>query len=102
MYAIIKAGGKQYKVTNGDFLNIDRVQNEIKSEMIFDKVLSISGDDVKVGSPYISGATVKASVVSHDKDRKVIIYKKRRRKDSKLKKGFRRSYTRIKITEIVA
>lgn len=102
MYAIIKAGGKQHKVTNGDYLNIDRVQNEIKSEMIFDQVLSIGGDELKIGSPYVSGATVKAIVLRHDKDRKVIIYKKRRRKDSKLKKGFRRSYTRIQITEISA
>ncbi len=103
MYAIIKAGGKQHKVTNGDYLNIDRAQVEIKSEMVFDKVLSIGGgDDVKIGSPYVSGAVVKAVVIGHDKDRKVIIYKKRRRKDSKLKKGFRRSYTRIQITEITA
>ena len=102
MYAIIIAGGKQHKVTNGDYLNIDRAQVEVKSEMVFDKILSIGGDDVKIGSPYVSGASVKATVVGHDKDRKVIIYKKRRRKDSKLKKGFRRSYTRIQITEITA
>lgn len=102
MYAIIKAGGKQYKVTNGDYLNIDRVQNEIKSEIVFDKVLSVGGDNLTIGSPYVSGASVKATVLRHDKDRKVIIYKKRRRKDSKLKKGFRRSYTRIQITEISA
>jgi large subunit ribosomal protein L21 len=102
MYAIIKAGGKQHKVTNGDYLNIDRVQNEIKSEMVFDKVLSVGGDEIKIGNPYVSGVSVKATVIGHDKDRKVIIYKKRRRKDSKLKKGFRRSYTRIQITEILA
>jgi len=101
MYAIMKTGGKQYKVSNGEYLNIDRIDNEEKTTIEFDKILSIVSDDIKVGTPYVSGAKVKAEVVVHGKDRKVIIYKKRRRKDSKLKKGFRRSFTKIKIIEII-
>jgi large subunit ribosomal protein L21 len=97
MYAIIKHGGKQYKVSEGDYLNLDKMGLEKGSEITLD-VLAIN-DNEKLS---LEGGTVKASVVMEGRDKKVIIYKKRRRKDSKLKRGFRRDYTRVKITTISA
>ena len=98
MYAIIKTGGKQYKVTEGDYLNIDKLSKDPKETVelnviaVNDGTSLITGSDVK--------ATVTAEVIVEGRDKKVIIYKKRRRKDSKLKRGFRRSFTRVKITKI--
>jgi large subunit ribosomal protein L21 len=99
MYAIIKTGGKQYKVTEGDFLNIDKLSKEPKETVEFTDVIAVND-----GKTLITGAnckaTVTAEVIVEGRDKKVIIYKKRRRKDSKLKRGFRRSFTRVKITKI--
>lgn len=100
MYAIIDNGGKQYRVEEGQIIKLDRMNAAPKEEIEFDKVLMIGSDDLKVGAPYVEGAKVVATVVEQGKDKKVIIYKKRRRKDSKLKKGFRRHYTRVRITQI--
>lgn len=100
MYAIIDKGGKQYKVRQNDILKLDRLKAKPKDIVEFDKVLLIKADELKIGSPYIEGAKVLASVIELGKDKKIIIFKKRRRKDSKLKKGFRRQYTRVRITEI--
>jgi large subunit ribosomal protein L21 len=102
MYAIIKCGGKQYKVSEGDYLNVDKLSKNAKEVIEFTEVLSVNTGELKVGTPFVEGAKVTAEVVTEGKDRKVIIYKKRRRKDSKLKRGFRREYTRIKITSIAA
>jgi large subunit ribosomal protein L21 len=102
MYAIIKNGGKQYKVSEGDYLDIDKIEMEPNKTLAISEVLMIGGENVKVGAPYVNGAIVEANIVCHGKDKKVIIYKKRRRKDSKLKKGFRREFTKIKITKIAA
>jgi large subunit ribosomal protein L21 len=102
MFAIIKTGGKQYKVQEGDIINIDKLGLEPEAKVEIKEVLTVSGDELKVGTPYVDGAVVEAEVVSEGRDKKVIIYKKRRRKDSKLKRGFRRSHTRIKITKIAA
>jgi large subunit ribosomal protein L21 len=102
MYAVIKNGGKQYKVSEGDYLDIDKMDIEPNEPLAISEVLMIGGDSTKVGAPYVKGAIVEASVVCHGRDKKVIIYKKRRRKDSKLKKGFRREFTKIKITKIAA
>jgi len=102
MYAVIKNGGKQYKVAEGDILCLDKMSKEPKEKIEFTDVLMVGGDDVKVGAPFVDGAKVEAEVINEGKDRKVIIYKKRRRKDSKLKKGFRREFTRVRITKISA
>jgi len=98
MYAVIKTGGKQYKVEKGQILDIDKMSLSPKDKITFDKVLFSDG---KIGSPYIDGAKVEAEVITEGKDKKVIIFKSRRRKDSKLKKGFRRQYTRVRITNII-
>jgi len=99
MYAIIKTGGKQYKVHEGDILNVDKLSREPKDTVEFTEVIAVND-----GTSLITGAdlkaTVTAEVIVEGRDKKVIIYKKRRRKDSKLKRGFRRSYTRVRITKI--
>lgn len=99
MYAVIKTSGKQYKVEEGQIIDLDKMTLEPKSKITFDKVLFSDG---KIGAPYIDGAKVEAEVITEGKDKKVIIFKSRRRKDSKLKQGFRRQYTRVRITKITA
>jgi len=100
MYAIIKNGGKQYKVQEGDYLNLDKLDASPKDKIIVEEVLAVNNGELTVGTPFVKGAKVELEVVSHGKDKKVIIYKKRRRKDSKLKKGFRREFTRVKVSKI--
>ncbi len=100
MYAIIRNGGKQYKVQEGDFLNLDKLDAQPKDTIEVEEVLAVGGDEFKVGTPYVDGAKVTLEVVTNAKAKKVVIFKKRRRKDSKLKKGFRREYTRVKVTGI--
>jgi len=102
VYAVIKCGGKQYKVSEGDILKVDKLSLEPKATLDFTDVLAVDNGELKIGTPLVDGACVKAEVINEARDRKVVIYKKRRRKDSKLKRGFRRSFTRIRITEISA
>ncbi len=102
MYAIIKNGGKQYKVQEGDILRLDKMGLEPKTKVEFKEVLAINDGELKVGAPYLEGAVVVGEVINEGRDKKVLIFKKRRRKDSKLKRGFRRDFTRIKITAINA
>lgn len=99
MYAVIKNGGKQYKVQEGDILCLDKMSKQPKDVVEFSEVLMVEG---KVGAPFVDGAKVTAEVINEGKDKKVVIYKKRRRKDSKLKRGFRREFTRVRITKISA
>ncbi len=102
MYAIIKNGGKQYKVKEGDILRLDKMGLEPKTKVEFKEVLAVNDGELKVGSPFVEGAVVVGEVINEGRDKKVIIFKKRRRKDSKVKRGFRRDFTRIKITAINA
>ncbi len=100
MYAIIKNGGKQYKVQEGDYLDLDKLDASPKDKITVEEVLAVNNGELTIGTPFVKGAKVELEVVSHGKDKKVIIWKKRRRKDSKLKKGFRRQHTRVKVTKI--
>jgi large subunit ribosomal protein L21 len=102
MYAIIKNGGKQYKVQEGDILLLDKMSLEPKSTIEITEVLAVNNGELKVGAPFVEGAAVTAEVINEGREKKVIIYKKRRRKDSKLKRGFRRDFTRVRITKIAA
>ena len=102
MYAIMKCGGKQYKVQEGDYLNLDLLDASPKEKVTVTEVLAVNDGELKIGTPTVDGASVELEVITHGKDKKVIIYKKRRRKDSKLKKGFRRQYTRVRVTKISA
>ena len=102
MYAIIKTGGKQYKVSEGDILNIDLLSKAPKETVEFTEVIAVNdGKSLTTGNA-VANAKVTAEVIVEGRDKKVIIYKKRRRKDSKLKRGFRRSFTKVRITKIAA
>jgi len=100
MYAIIKASGQQFKVQEGDIICFDNMGLEPKSAVEFKEVLALDNGELTVGTPFVEGAVVKGEVINEGRDKKVIIYKKRRRKDSKLKRGFRRSFTRVRITSV--
>lgn len=102
MYAIIKNGGKQYKVQEGDILLLDKMSLEPKASIEIKEVLAVNAGELKVGAPYVGGAVVTAEVINEGRERKVITFKKRRRKDSKVKRGFRRDFTRVRITKISA
>ena len=102
MYAINKTGGKQYKVSQGDVLNVDKLSLDPKETVNFTDVIAVNdGNVLKVGAD-VANAIVTAEVIVEGRDKKVVIYKKRRRKDSKLKRGFRRSFTKVRITNIAA
>ena len=101
-YAIFKHGGKQYRVSEGEFLKLDHFSAEAKSTVEITEVLAVNDGEVKVGAPFVKGAKVVLEVINEGKDKKVVIYKKRRRKDSKLKRGFRRQFTRVKVVSITA
>jgi large subunit ribosomal protein L21 len=102
MYAIIKNGGKQYKVQEGDVLSLDKMSLEPNATIEIKEVLAVNAGELKVGTPFVEGAVVTAEVISEGRDKKVVIFKKRRRKDSKVKRGFRRDHTRVRITKIAA
>jgi len=101
MYAVIKAGGKQYRVESGTQLRVEALAAEVGAPVSFDEVLLVgAGDAVKVGSPLVAGAKVKATVVSHGRGEKVRIFKLRRRKHYQKSQGHRQSYTEVRIDDI--
>jgi large subunit ribosomal protein L21 len=101
MYAVIKTGGKQYRVVAGDKLKVEKIAADIGAEVVLDQVLAMgSGDSVKFGAPRVSGASVKATVLSHGLGDKVKIFKMRRRKHYKKSQGHRQAYTELHITGI--
>ena len=103
MYAIIVTGGKQYKVAEGEFLKIEKLDVAIGEPVSFDRVLLIgNGEDVKIGAPVVEGAKVTAEVIDQGRHDKVTIIKFRRRKHSMKRQGHRQWYTEVKITGIQA
>ena len=103
MYAIIETGGKQYKVSQGDVVFIEKLDAEENAEITFDKVLMAGeGDSVKVGAPLVEGATVSAKVLKNGKAKKVVIFKMKRKKNERKRKGHRQPYTKVEITAINA
>ena len=103
MYAVIKTGGKQYRVAEGDVLRVEKLPAEAGSTVEIDQVLMVTnGDDVKIGAPLVAGGKVTATVNGHGRGDKVRIVKFRRRKHSRKQMGHRQDYTELKITGIVA
>ena len=100
MFAVIETGGKQYKVNEGDILFIEKLEAAEGSVVTFDKVLAISADDFKAGTPYVEGAKVAASVIGEGKEKKVIVYKYKSKKGFHKKRGHRQPFTRVKIETI--
>ena len=103
MYAVIKTGGKQYRVAAGETLKIESVAGDVGSAIVLDKVLMVgNGDTVSVGKPLLTGATVTATIVSNGRGKKVTIFKMRRRKHYQKHQGHRQNYTEIRIDDISA
>lgn len=103
MHAVIKTGGKQYRVQPGDELEIEKLTADQGAEVVFDQVLAVgNGSDLKVGQPLVEGATVKANILAHGRSKKVMVFKKKRRKGYSVKKGHRQNYTRVRITDVSA
>ena len=102
MYAIIATGGKQYKVSEGDVIKVEKLGAEAGSNYVFDQVLAVSDNGLKVGNPTVAGATVEASVVENGKARKVIVYKYKRKSGYHKKNGHRQQFTKVKIESITA
>ena len=103
MYAVIKTGGKQYKVAAGEKIKVEQIAADVGQEIVIDQVLAVgSGEGLTVGTPLVAGATVKATVVAHGKHDKVRIFKLRRRKHYKKQGGHRQQYTELQIGAIAA
>ena len=101
MYAVIETGGKQYRVNQGDIIKVEKLTADVGEKVDFDRILLVGeGADVKVGSPIVDGASVSGTVVEHDRHRKIIVFKKKRRKNYRRKNGHRQPFTEIKITGI--
>ena len=101
MYAVIKTGGKQYRVIQGETLKIETVAGDVGSAIVLDKVLMIgNGDTISVGKPLLAGATVSATIVSNGRGDKIRIFKMRRRKHYQKHQGHRQNYTEIRIDGI--
>jgi large subunit ribosomal protein L21 len=101
MFAVIKTGGKQYRVAAEDVLKVAKVKGEPGEIVEFGEVLVVGGDNVTLGAPTVAGATVAAEVLQQARGPKIIAFKKRRRKNSRRKRGFREEFTLLRITEIL-
>jgi len=100
MWAIVEIGGKQYKVKEGDILEVERVKED--SPLLLDKILLLSSNgEIKIGQPYLEKIKIKAEILEEKKGEKIIVYKYRRRKKYRRKRGHRQIYTRLKILEIL-
>lgn len=102
MYAIIKTGGKQYKVEEGDIIRVEKLSAKEGEEIVLDQVLMIGDKTVKIGDPIISGASVKATVMGEGKEKKVIVYRYKPKTGYHKKNGHRQPYTQLKIDQIIA
>jgi len=101
MYAIVETGGKQYRVTAGQVLRVEKVPGNKGQEVVFEKVLFISnGKETKIGKPYVEGAIVKGTIIKQGKAKKVIVFRFKRRKRYHKKRGHRQYFTAVKIDEI--
>ena len=103
MYAVIKTGGKQYKVAAGEKIKVEQITADVGQDIVIDQVLAVgNGADLKVGSPWVAGASVLATVVAHGRLDKVRIFKMRRRKHYQRHGGHRQSYTELQISSVNA
>lgn len=100
MYAIIETGGKQVKVTEGQEIYVEKVAGEVNDTVTFEKVLFVGGDDVKVGAPYVEGASVTAKVEKHGRQKKIDVVKFKPKKNYHRKQGHRQPYTKLVVDKI--
>ncbi len=103
MYAVIATGGKQYRVSEGDVVFVEKLAGDIDDEVVFSDVLTVVQDgDVKIGAPYLEGAKVTAKVVKQGKDKKILVYKYKSKANYRRKQGHRQPYTKVSIEKIEA
>jgi len=103
MYAVVATGGKQYKVEPGEILRVEKLPGDIGAEVAFDQVLMVKDDEtVRIGQPTVEGATVKGHIIEQDKNKKILVFKFKRRKRYRRKSGHRQPYTAVKIDAIDA
>ncbi|NCD09330.1 MAG: 50S ribosomal protein L21 [Negativicutes bacterium] len=101
MYAIIQTGGKQYRVSEGDVLSIEKLSAAEGEEVVFDQVLTVVADgDVKIGKPVLEGAKVTAKVVEHGKGKKILVFKYKAKSNYRKRQGHRQPYTKVEISKI--
>ena len=101
MYAVVQTGGKQYRVSNGDIINVEKLNVEAGQNVVLDEVIAVSGDGkTVVGKPFVDGAKVECKVVENGKGKKVIIYKYKAKKDYRKKQGHRQPYTQLEVVNI--
>ena len=101
MFAVLNTGGKQYKVSQGDLNKVEKLESDVGDKVTLSQVLMVGqGEDVEVGSPYVSNCEVTGEVVEQGKGAKIIVFKKKRRKGYRRKNGHRQRFTQLKITEI--
>jgi large subunit ribosomal protein L21 len=102
MYAVIKTGGKQYRVATGDKLRVEKLPGSVGDAVVLDQVLLLGGESVKLGTPVVAGAKVEAKIVSQGLGKKLVVFKFRRRKNYRRKNGHRQPFTALQIVNIVA
>ena len=102
MYAVIRTGGKQYKVAKDSILKVESLTGDVGSKLTISDVLMLGGDAPKLGAPLVKGASVACEIVEHGQGEKVIAFKKKRRKNTHRKRGHRQHFTKLKVLEIVA
>lgn len=101
MFAIVETGGKQYQVEEGRYLDVELLEGDKDSKVVFDKVVMIvNGKKSKVGQPYVAGASAEGTIVKHDRAKKIIVYKQRPKKGYRKKQGHRQGFTRVVISKI--
>ncbi len=103
MYAVLKTGGKQYRVAEGDIIDVEKLEGEAGSDIEFDQVLMVNdGDTYKIGAPIVADAKVKGVILAQMRDKKIIVYKSKRRKSYAKKQGHRQYITKLQVKEILA
>lgn len=100
MYAIVKTGGKQYCVEEGKKISVEKLDAEVGAEVVFDQVLLVAGDDVKVGAPVVAGAKVTAKVLEQGKGKKIRIFKYKAKSNYRRRQGHRQPFTKVEVTKI--
>jgi large subunit ribosomal protein L21 len=100
MYAVIKTGGKQYRVSEGDRIRVEKLPGDVGATIELKEVLLLGGETTKLGAPFVDGAKVTATITAQDRAKKIIVFKFKRRKNYRRKQGHRQPYTELRITQV--
>jgi large subunit ribosomal protein L21 len=100
MYAIIECGGKQYRVSEGDLIRVEKLEAEVGSDIVIDRVLLVGGEKAVIGTPFVAGATVACKVLNHDKNKKIMVFRYKAKKNIRTRYGHRQPYTSLLVEGI--